>query len=225
VKIRLGNVHGCISADECRDTAAGLHEQLACGRYDWPVSLLRLDDFNDWHAGHRTARKRAARASRLGYYIERIERAQHIDEIHRINTSKPVRQGRPMTASYQERPSFSPLPGFPCRRHRIDQWGIFAPSLIPPDQRVGGEQISTDPILVGYLVAYVSGDLLMVSQILGHADHLDREIMYLLVATVLRESPHPAVAFYNRHDSGTDGLRFFKERLGFHADRAEWTLQ
>ena len=27
---------------------------------------------------------------------------------------------------------------------------------------------------------------------------------------------------YNRHDSGTDGLRYFKEKLGFREMEVEW---
>jgi hypothetical protein len=34
----------------------------------------------------------------------------------------------------------------------------------------------------------------------------------------------PGVVVYNRHDSGTDGLRWFKERLGLSEARVEWSL-
>jgi hypothetical protein len=30
------------------------------------------------------------------------------------------------------------------------------------------------------------------------------------------------VVVYNRHDSGTDGLRWFKERVGLEETRVEW---
>jgi hypothetical protein len=32
------------------------------------------------------------------------------------------------------------------------------------------------------------------------------------------------VFFYNRHDSGTDGLVFYKERIGLRKGVVEWTL-
>ena len=37
-----------------------------------------------------------------------------------------------------------------------------------------------------------------------------------------RETFAPGLVVYNRHDSGTDGLRFFKERLGFEERQVEW---
>lgn len=114
-----------------------------------------------------------------------------------------------MSAGYRERPTFTPLPTYPCSRHRITAYGVF----------------TANAELVAYLVLYVCGDLALVSQILGHANHLQNDVMYLLTVETLRhtlERSGPAVAFYNRHDSGTDGLRYFKERLGFQPARVEW---
>jgi hypothetical protein len=80
-----------------------------------------------------------------------------------------------------------------------------------------------DGVLVAYTVIYRAGDLALVSQILGHGDRLDDEIMYLLVQGVVdAESARGGFLVYNRWDSGTDGLRFFKTRLGFRPERVEW---
>lgn len=113
-----------------------------------------------------------------------------------------------MSSGYRTLQRFSPLPEFECPRHAIRTTGIFAFSLE----------------LVGYLTMYRCGDLALVSQILGHADHLEAEIMYQLFAAALsREIGHGSgVVVYNRHDSGTAGLRFFKERLGFEEVAIEW---
>jgi len=208
--IKLGSHQDCIEGEACAPFAADLHSTLSNGNYNFPVSLLSLEDFAGYTAAHRTARKRAARAARLGYTFGPIERSEHIDAIHGINTSAPERQGRPMTAGYVERPSFSPLPDYPCTRHAIRTYGVSSPSG-----------------LVAYIVLYICGELALVSQILGHAEHLKDEIMYLLVLEAFRdmlERSGPVQAFYNRHDSGTDGLRFFKERLGFEPARVEWEL-
>jgi hypothetical protein len=65
----------------------------------------------------------------------------------------------------------------------------------------------------------------MVSSILGHAERLRDDIMYLLVTETLRDqSWFGGTAFYNLHNSGTDGLRYFKERLGFRPAEVEWAL-
>lgn len=203
--ITLGSHGECIQAPECAAFSGPLYEQLSCGSYDYPVSVLDLEDFDEYLAEHRTARKRAARAERLGYICLSFERADFADDIYQINTSLPERQGRPMSAGYTERLTFSPLPVYPCPRHRIDTYGVFYGDT-----------------LVAYLVLYLSGDMAMVSQILGHADHLEDDVMYLLVVEALRRAPKPTTFFYNRWDSGQDGLRFFKERLGFQPERVAW---
>ena len=110
-----------------------------------------------------------------------------------------------MSSGYLERPTFSPLPDYPCPRHRINTYGVLAGDT-----------------LVAYLVLYLSGDMAMVSQILGHADHMRNDVMYLLVVEALRETPPPVKVFYNRHDGGTEGLRYFKERLGFQPEKVTW---
>lgn len=210
MKLALGTDHpDCIRAEECAALAGPLHMQLSEGRYDWPASILTIDRADSYFAAHRTARKRAARADRLGYRTTRISRADHVDAIHAINTSLPERQGRPMADSYLARPSPSRLPDYPCSRHRIDEWGTTTE---------GGA-------LVAYLVLYVSGDMAMISQILGHGSHLAADVMYQLVVKALLETvaaAGPVIVFYNRHDSGTEGLRYFKERLGFAPQRVEW---
>lgn len=210
MKITLGDHQRCTHELDCDPFARDVHGLLARGRYDWPASILPLDDFDEWQAEHRTARKRAARSQRLGYTAETISRTDHVDEIHAINTSLPTRQGREMADGYQRRPKFSPLPDYPCLRHRIDEWGCFSGNR-----------------LVAYLVLYVCGDLAMVSQILGHGEHLRFDVMYLLVAATLEQTlanGGPVTVFYNMHNSGTDGLRYFKERLGFQPTRVEWEL-
>lgn len=192
----------------CFDVSAPLLEQLQHGQYDRCSVLQIPDSIGVWLSEHRTARKRATRSGRRGYIASPIQREQHEDEIHAINISASTRQGRPMSGGYLTRQTFAPLPQFACQRHAIRVTGIYTRSRE----------------LVGYLVMYRSGELALVSQILGHADHLEAEIMYQLFAAALhREIPAgPGVVVYNRHDSGTDGLRFFKERLGFEEVQIEW---
>jgi len=208
MNVTLGSHPACVHDDGCAPFAERTHAQLSTGRYDWPASILELADMDAYLAQHRTARKRAQHARNLGHTARPIERADHVDDIYAVNTSAAERQGRPMSAGYTSRPEFSRLPAYPCPRHRIDEWGVFTSR--------GG--------LVGYLVLYVCADLVMVSQILGHAGHMRDDIMYLLVADALAAVPLPATVFYNMHDSGTDGLRYFKERLGFRPERVAWAL-
>jgi hypothetical protein len=193
----------------CRQFARPLFEQMDSGRYE-DVSLMPIPaDVAEWRADHRTARKRADRAERKGYTFHHIARHRHADEVYEINTSASHRQGRPMTNGYQAPVVFSPLPMYPCDRHAIRTYGVT--------DRYG--------TLRAYLWLYRAGDLALVSQILGHADYLADEIMYLLwqgmVSAEAFVDPDGYVV-YNRHDSGTDGLRFFKERVGLAQTRVEW---
>ena len=112
-----------------------------------------------------------------------------------------------MAATYLERQEFSPLPNYSCGRHAYRISGCF----------LGGT-------CVAYIVIARSGELALVSQILGHDYHLDNGIMYQLFAYALeREIDNgPGVMIYNRWDSGTPGLQWWKERVGFEESPVEW---
>lgn len=113
-----------------------------------------------------------------------------------------------MSSGYLERTDYGPLPGYPCVRHGIRDYGVLGPDG-----------------LVAYLFLYRAGQLALVSQILGHADHLEDEVMWLLWQGMLEaesEIDADGVVVYNRHDSGQEGLRWWKERVGLEETRVEW---
>lgn len=203
ITIRLGR--DCCRSPHCAPLAERTLAQLDTPRYSRGCSVLALP-FED--AAHRTARKRAAAAERNGYTFVEIRREHHELDIFDINTSAPERQGRPMSETYRRRPDVSPLPEYTCPRHAIKTYGVL-------DAR-------------GHLRAYTwlhrVGDLAMFSTILGHADHLDRHVMYLLVRGTLASEAEagPGYGWYNLHSSGTPGLRWFKERFGFRATNVRW---
>lgn len=189
----------------CPDFAEPLYWQLKA--YN-PCSVLPMpDSLEEWRGAHRTARKRADRAARLGYRFAEIAREQYVDDIYAINTSLPERQGRPMSEGYWQRPSEDPLPDYPCGRHAILTYGV----------------IHDRGTLAAYLSLYRCGELALVSGILGHGDHLRNDVMYMLFAgAVAAQGPLGGAFVYNRADSGTDGLRYFKSKLGFSAMEVAW---
>ena len=155
----------------CTQFAHPLLEQLSTGYEE--CAVLPLEGIDGWREKHPTARKRAARAFDRGYEFVAVVRHERADEIHRINLSAPERQGRPMSAGYLQPVSTSPLPDYPCDLHGVHCYGVE----------------DADGTLAAYLWVYRAGDLALVSQILGHADHLQSEVMYLLVEGVVdRES-------------------------------------
>lgn len=190
----------------CADLARPLYLQLSRGPYDRCSVLAVPADVQDWRWQHRTARKRAGRAARFGYRFEIVDRHEHADDIFQINTSLERRQGRPMADSYRRRQDYQPLPEYPCRLHRVTTYGVLQAHR-----------------LVAYLWLYRCGELALVSSILGHGDHLENDVMYLLMqGTVDAETGTGGMLVYNRHDSGSEGLRYYKERCGFTEQRVEW---
>ena len=210
VDVRLGiDLCGTCEARECDEIAAPLLSQLQDGSYG-EMSVMPLPlTIAEWRSEHRTARKRADRAASRGYRAHELTRERWEDDIYAINTSTDWRQGRPMSPGYREFQKFSRLPKYACPRHAIRCTGVW----------------TSGSTLVAYLVMIRAGELALVSQILGHADHLENEVMWLLFEHALEReiaADPEALVVYNRHDSGTDGLRWFKERLGFEAVPVEW---
>ncbi len=195
------------SFPECREFAGPLYEQLREG-YELCSVMPIPETVAEWRDEHRTARKRANRCRELGYRSTIVRRHKYGDEILAINTSKSIRQKRPMSEGYSVRPSDTPDPYPRCRRHGLHAYGVLGPA----------------GTLVAYLWLYRAGELALVSQILGHAGHLEQGIMFLLWdGMVAFESVDPdGYIVYNRHDSGTAGLRFYKERVGLEETAVEW---
>lgn len=202
---RIGLEVHCAHAS-CTQFAFPLYEKLRQG-YE-VCAVLDLAGVDVWRQAHRTARKRADRAARRGYRFTPVARHERAHEVQAVNLSAPARQGRPMSAGYHAPPSTDPLPDYPCPRHGVHTYGVE----------------TKDGTLVAYCWIYRAGDLALVSQILGHMAHLENEVMYLLVqGVVAAESDQPGRLVYNRYDSGTDGLRFFKDRCGFRPAAVEWS--
>jgi len=195
--------------DPCAAFAGPLWLQLAEGDYDLCSVMELPSDIKAWRSQHKTARKRADRAERNGCTFTRLHRHERAAEIFVINTSLGTRQHRPMSAGYMRQPSATPDPFYPCERHGVHPYGVEL----------------ADGTLVAYLWLYRAGDLCLVSQILGHGGYLNAGIMYLLWQGMLNaELREPGLVVYNRHDSGTDGLRFYKERVGLAETPVRWAV-
>lgn len=167
-------------------------------------------EYWDSVAGYGTRRK-VRKAHKLGYRFRTIDRDDYLDDIHAINTSLDQRQGKPMSEAYLTRPKpYGALPTFGCPRHALRTYGVLQ-----------GDH------LVAYTWVYQIGEMCLFSTILGHGAHMADGTMYMLVAGVLEDlisSAGTRYAMYNMHLSGTEGLRFFKEQMGFRAYWVTWQL-
>lgn len=180
------------------------------GRYQDGCSILELTaPFDAMLAEPRFARWRQEirRSERAGYVFSEIDPEPWAEDILEVNRSMPERQGRPIDASYLDRPvPRRPAPAG-CEHHR-ERW--FA--------------VQKDGHVVAYAWVYQAGEMCLLNRLLGHADHDKSGQMYRLIAGVI-ETLEPAglrYVMYERHTSGTAGLRAFKERLGFRPRWVDW---
>ncbi len=178
-------------------------------KYRSGAAIMEMPESREaWEAEHRTARKRAWRSERLGYRFAEIDRSFYDADIYAINVSLAQRQGRPMSAGYLEYHRQGKLPNYPCERHNIRSYGVLK-----------------DEMLVAYMSLYRIHELALVSMILGHGQHLRSDIMYLLFAGMVEDqAPHGGWLYYNRWDSGQEGLRYYKSKVGFREGDIRWEL-
>ncbi|MFI5262777.1 MAG: hypothetical protein ACHQZR_09520, partial [Candidatus Limnocylindrales bacterium] len=182
------------------------------GRYQNACSIIAItgtfEDYLAGPAGYYTRRK-IRRAVREGYRFAEFDPDQHLDGIYAVNTSMDERQGRPMDDSYRTRPAPAAHAGEAgCPRHREPWFGVFK-----------------DEQLVAYTHVLQVGDMCLFNRILGHGDHLEGGVMFQLVAGTIEALVATAglrYAMYERHTSGTPGLRYFKERMGFRPYWVDW---
>jgi len=179
----------------------------------WGVALVHLPaTFDEYLAGGpmEYLRRQRRRAEKAGYRYATVSAHAHLDEILEINRSAPTRQGRAMSGSY--------LDSERVARAFADHHDVRA--ILDADGR-----------LRAYADVPVIGDAFVYSRILGHADHLDRGVMYLLVSEVIREHieaaaggrPAPTWAMYDTFWGASPGLAYFKERAGFRPYTVDWT--
>ena len=219
-RLTISFLRGDTPDPACIELADSLYDKFTAphprrpeiGAYQDGCSILVLpptfEEYWEGPAGYGTRRK-VRKAEKTGYTFGVIDRDQYLDDIFAINTSMSERQGKEMTDRYRERPApFGPLPDYGCPRHQIRTYGVLK-----------------DGHLVAYTWLYQVGEMCLYSTILGHGEHLNAGVMYLLVAETLRDVIATAgtkYAMYNMHQSGTEGLRFFKEQMGFRSHWVDW---
>lgn len=214
---RLPGVQLEMSGDErCR----GLYEAFT-RRHDrlrliqnkrWGVALIRIpESYDDYFRGPTRAhlRKQVGRANRAGYTVARLDPVVRLDEVLAINRSVGARQGRPMHPAY------------------FDEETVR--SYLERTAEVFGV-LDSEGVLRAYFCFRMCGPIACGERILGHADFLDKGIMYLLVAEVVREltwrrhgSGRPSWVYYDTFLGASDGMRQFKRWVGCEPYRASWS--
>ncbi len=183
-------------------------------RKRWGVGLLPLPaSFEEYLNGSDKAYLRRKRRLALGQGLSFgvFTPMERLEEIMLINASKPTRQGKSMDPCYLD---MEQLGAFFGDKHTA--YGVF-------DQR---------GVVRAYAWAPLLGEAFSFDRLLGHADDLEKGIMYLLVSETIREmiehkAEHglPLWAMYDTFFGAHPGLRQFKERTGFRPYKVRWVWQ
>jgi len=166
------------------------------------ISLLPITDFLKEEEylssvnGKNSAAYFSRRCTKMGYTVRSFNPNNQIEEIFTINTSSTERQGRVMDKNYQIKVNEWPT-------DEENQWfGIF----------------SEEGKLVAYVWTYIAGEMVLINRILGHADFLKDNIMYLLMTKVVAafvQSDEINYLMYDTFGKVENGLVLFKKRIGF----------
>jgi hypothetical protein len=165
----------------------------------WPTREHYFDTIKGKNCGAWHARRARAR----GYVLAEIDRNQHVDAIHDINTSEGERQGRPMDAQYQEKQrAFDVLPNF-------RYYGV----------------LNADGKLMAYATIGRYGNFSAFAQLIGYRNN--DGIMHLLVTDIVARLIDEGQVRYVMYDTffgALPGMRQFKTVLGFKPYRARYSL-
>nr|WP_267498738.1 hypothetical protein [Massilia sp. IC2-278] len=152
----------------------------------------------DGHAG-----PQSKKAASRGYQFRRIDRNQHVDEIHAIHTSSLERQGRPMDAHYLvKEESFDDDSHYEC-------YGTF----------------DSEGRLAAYCCMGRYGNFAATDKLMGYKNQ--DGAMYLLLLKIicqLIDERRLEYFMYDTYLGAKPGLQDFKRRLGFRPYRAIYTL-
>jgi hypothetical protein len=170
------------------------------------LGLHEFGDVEDYLAAHRYARRRVTRAKRLGYASALFDPDDRRDELLNIRMSLPVRQGRPMDPEFLD-----PDAVYESGAH-IEYLGVFKNGR-----------------LSAYSQLQYAGEIVGMTDLFGHGDHLSDGIMFLLVAGVVdrvkHERPGTVYVLYDMYFGAGAGLRAFKTNAGFRPHFVRWTRE
>jgi hypothetical protein len=154
------------------------------------------------------AKRKLKSANQRKYSYAKIDAVSAIDQIMAINASRPERGGKPMLPLYLNRSKFELIVREIGNAHVVKC----------PDGKV-----------VAYALVPNIGDVWTFDYLLGHGDHLNSGVMYLLMAHVIEEkfelaktAGNPKWIMYDTWLGANAGLRQFKAVLGFSPYWVRW---
>jgi hypothetical protein len=159
------------------------------------LATVKKKDYASYHAKRARAR---------GYQLAEIDRNAYIDEIHAINTSAAIRQGRPMDAAYRDKKSAYE------NRDYFKYFGV----------------LNKEDKLTAYCNIAIFGNFASTDQLLGYKN--DDGVMYFLLLEIicrLIEEGRLDYFMYDTFMGARPGLRNFKKKLGFQPYRVRYSMK
>jgi len=215
----------------CRETAANdsFYEDLvrdfhAATRKRHPkFPLVKMDEFGVALADlpksfdeyfmmiEASARRNFKKAKRKGYKFKRIDYNAFLDDVREIWQSTDVRQGRMPEKFLKGEVSPSSNPPSRTNTHDYPYFGV-----------VLGDK------LVSYAGCVVSGEICMIEQLYGHADHHAEGVVPMLIIGIAGYviDNFPCVKYYGYENFLGAGrnLRRFKKKFKFLPYHVKWVL-
>ncbi len=166
-----------------------------------------IQEYESQISGKNSVKYFSNRCKKFGYYTDYFVKNEHLKEMYDINTSASTRQGRSMSKHYlEEVPKEEP-------KSEVSYFGVF----------------TKDNKLVGYIRLINTPKLYVISQLLGHHDYQNDNIMYLILHDLItsliektKEDQNDIYLMYDTYFGGSDGIKLYKRRHAFKPYKVKW---
>lgn len=146
------------------------------------------------------SRNMIKKCQRQGYFAKEIEFNDYLQDIYETNISMPVRQGRPMSEHYYEKPKPQSQHTY-CDTHFVKYYGV----------------VSAENKLVAWANISFMNELCIINQILGHGNYLKYGIMNEILSFLVKQCIEFKIKAINylTIENNNVGLQLFKKSVGF----------
>ncbi len=175
------------------------------------VALLKLQGtFEEFMAGKekQVIRTNSSKSKKTGYTFSVVDPLKYIDDIIEIHSSTKERQNQQVNPVYLDKDELK----------KYFQQFPFVFAVIDGKKK-----------MKAYAHIIYCHDVAIVSRLMGHSDDLKNGIMYYLLSETVGEllykkkkSEKPTWLMYDTFFGAFGGLRYFKERVGFHPYNVKW---
>jgi hypothetical protein len=168
------------------------------------TKFSKRDEYMQTITGRNSAEHHARKARSKGYTVVEIDRNDFIEDIHEVNTSVDIRQGRPMDLGYREKKTSYPSEA------NFKYYGVL---------NAAGKLMA-----YGELAFY--GNFAAFSRVIGVRNN--DGIVHLMVTEIicqLIEGRSYQYLMYDTYFGASPGLKTFKTMLGFQPYRAKYSIQ